>query len=247
MDRLRRITKDRPDNHISIHRWNRIKLLAEKYAPTIFTVTMAAMFVCTLGCRQSNQEQYERAWSVFSEVSTESKHKLEERNKPICSGRESKNQTVLAARKYLGVKYRWGGRSTDELDCLGLIFLAHQLGGMSAIYDSGGYRKEFARTNEKLLEGDYIFFLYADAPYSDRLNETGMPLDGTNYYVYHTAISTGGGCIIHANPAFPNIVTRREVIEEPVVDLLEKGGYEAFAVVTNAAQQKKGQPAVLTE
>ncbi|MFH1784981.1 MAG: NlpC/P60 family protein [Candidatus Micrarchaeota archaeon] len=166
---------------------------------------------------------------------------------------ETTNPTVLAARGYLGVKYGWGGRSHEEIDCLGVLFLAHaevfgtnwrklsgmptklakQLGGISAVYNTEEYLRDPARVNAALNEGDYIFFLYADSSTSD------APLPGTNYWVYHTAISTGNGYVIHANP-FPDETVRKVVTEEYLVDFFTRVGYDGFAVITNAAQAQSG-------
>lgn len=67
---------------------------------------------------------------------------------------------VKSARAYLGVQYRWGGKSALGLDCSGLVFMSYLENGVLIYRDAKimeGYPvKEIPR--EQLKPGDLLFF-----------------------------------------------------------------------------------------
>ncbi|MCD7761884.1 MAG: serine hydrolase [Lachnospiraceae bacterium] len=67
---------------------------------------------------------------------------------------------VRSARSYLGVQYRWGGKSSLGLDCSGLAFMSYLENGVLIYRDAKikpGY-PIFEIPREKLKPGDLIFF-----------------------------------------------------------------------------------------
>lgn len=152
------------------------------------------------------------------------------------------NETVTAARKYLGTNYNWEGRMTRRypgLDCLGLMFkaleerfgvpwqkwntyptkLIPQLGKNSVVVImSEGV------SLDKLKEGDFIFFLWHDS----HQDEPAVVKGEDKYWVWHTAIYAGNGNIIHASP----FNGRYKVVEEPLTSFMESNEFLGFIAVT---------------
>jgi len=52
------------------------------------------------------------------------------------SADKKRNQIVKTAFSYLGTPYRWGGKSTQGIDCSGLCFMAYSLCGLSLYRDA---------------------------------------------------------------------------------------------------------------
>ena len=67
---------------------------------------------------------------------------------------------VKSAKSYLGTQYRWGGKSSQGLDCSGLVFMCYMENG-ALIYRDAGTPDNYAVRRisaDKLKKGDLIFF-----------------------------------------------------------------------------------------
>ena len=97
---------------------------------------------------------------------------------PEATGNEEKfrEEVVRAAKTFLGVPYRWGGRTHLGIDCSGLAFMSYFLNGVSIYRDAqikpGFPIHEIPRENVKA--GDLYFF------------------------PGHVAVALGGGDFIHS-------------------------------------------------
>ena len=159
------------------------------------------------------------------------------------SARESggADRLVRIAHEYLGVPYRFGGRSRMALDCLGLVFLpwervygtpwrslsvmptklAPQLGRRIGQVGRAQFLASTAPTPDA---GEVLLFLAAGAT-SDKpflRTETGEPL-----WVWHVALSSGAGRMLHASP------WSGKVVEEDIVQFVRK--HEGFQGVVRIA------------
>ncbi len=67
---------------------------------------------------------------------------------------------VQSAKSYLGTQYRWGGKSSQGLDCSGLVFMCYMENGV-LIYRDAGTPDDYAVQRisaDNLKKGDLIFF-----------------------------------------------------------------------------------------
>ncbi len=67
---------------------------------------------------------------------------------------------VQSALKYLGTQYRWGGKSSQGLDCSGLVFMSYLEQGV-LLHRDAGMPEEYPMheiQKEELKKGDLIFF-----------------------------------------------------------------------------------------
>ena len=94
-----------------------------------------------------------------------------------------KSKLVKVAKKYLGVRYRYGGSSPRSgFDCSGLVQYAHQQVGIELPRTTGGqYRSVMPLPKRELRAGDLVFFKTA----FDR-------------FVSHVGIYLGNNRFIHA-------------------------------------------------
>ncbi len=76
-------------------------------------------------------------------------------------GREYlRDEIVKAAKRFIGLPYRWGGSSSDYgFDCSGLSMTAYHLNGLNLPRSSKGqYRAGVSVKRSQLLRGDLVFF-----------------------------------------------------------------------------------------
>lgn len=73
---------------------------------------------------------------------------------------EFRERVTLSAKKYLGVQYRWGGKSSQGIDCSGLVFMSYMENGV-LIYRDAQIQEGYPIhpvDKEQLKKGDLIFF-----------------------------------------------------------------------------------------
>lgn len=71
-----------------------------------------------------------------------------------------REQVAASAKSYLGVQYRWAGKSSQGLDCSGLVFMSYLENGV-LIYRDAKIMPQYPVweiTREELKKGDLIFF-----------------------------------------------------------------------------------------
>jgi cell wall-associated NlpC family hydrolase len=120
----------------------------------------------------------------------------------------SESDYVATARRFLGVPYLWGGRSSLGLDCSALVQLALQAAGVDCPRDSDmqaglGAAVDFAGDISKLKRGDLI------------------------YWQGHIGLVVGEGRFLHAN------AHHMAVAEEPLAEAIHRiraGGLEILTV-----------------
>ena len=116
---------------------------------------------------------------------------------PVClrtsEGEEAFREAVTeTARGYLGTQYRWGGKSSEGIDCSGLAFMSYMLNGVLIYRDASiqeGYPiREIPR--EAAQKGDLIFFP----------GHVAICL-GEGRFIHSTGYEKSFGCVINSlNP-----------------------------------------------
>lgn len=115
----------------------------------------------------------------------------EDRLPQFCIGDEKlfREQLVNSALEYLGVQYRWGGKSTLGLDCSGLTSMVYMLQGILIFRDAklkDGYPvREIGFEN--IQKGDLLYFPGHIAMYI-----------GNGYFVHSTGKPGSGGVVVNS-------------------------------------------------
>lgn len=75
------------------------------------------------------------------------------------SEQQKRHQIVSCAFSYIGTPYRWGGKSTDGIDCSGLCFMAYSLCGLS-LYRDAQFDARYVKkiSFNELLPADLIYY-----------------------------------------------------------------------------------------
>ncbi len=90
------------------------------------------------------------------------------------------HDVVREAKRFLGIRYLWGGLSTWGFDCSGLVWDVFRVLGATIPRDADPqFRGGTAVARGSLRPGDLVFY-------------------GTQHYVHHVAIYAGGGQMIEA-------------------------------------------------
>lgn len=105
-----------------------------------------------LKCVEKPSVMQDTLWkkSFFEQVCDFSKEKEEELRRKL----------TASAMRYLGVQYRWGGKSSQGIDCSGLLFMSYMENGI-LIFRDARLHSDFPVqeiSKEKLSEGDLIYF-----------------------------------------------------------------------------------------
>lgn len=116
---------------------------------------------------------------------------------PAClgtpAGEEAFREAVTeTAKRYLGTQYRWGGKSSEGIDCSGLAFMSYMLNGVLIYRDASiqeGYPiREIPK--EAAKKGDLIFFP----------GHVAICL-GEGRFIHSTGYEKSFGCVINSlNP-----------------------------------------------
>jgi cell wall-associated NlpC family hydrolase len=95
-------------------------------------------------------------------------------------GRPTGAQIVAEARRFLGIRYLWGGLSVFGFDCSGLVWSVYRSFGMTIPRDADPqFRGGTPVARAQLRPGDLLFY-------------------GTQQYVHHVAIYAGNGKMVEA-------------------------------------------------
>lgn len=112
------------------------------------------------------------------DTSTAQPSKTEKSNSSV------KQQIVDYAKKFLGVKYVWGGQSPNGFDCSGFVWYVYKHFGYTLERTSSNQSKHGTKINRSdLLMGDLVFF----------------DTNGGNNGVNHVGLYIGDGKFIHAS------------------------------------------------
>ena len=112
--------------------------------------------------------------------------KGEEKKNYFQNRKNDKEETALrehlaaSAMEYLGTQYRWGGKSSQGIDCSGLVFMSYLDQGILLYRDADiqeGYPVKVI-PKEKLKKGDLLFFPGHVAMYLDE----GRYIHATGYW-----------------------------------------------------------------
>ncbi|MDL2316966.1 NlpC/P60 family protein [Desulfovibrio sp. OttesenSCG-928-A18] len=120
--------------------------------------------------------------------------KTKEAQQPQKDGKKTDGEKLaLAAQKYLGVKYKWGGTTPAGFDCSGFVYYVYKEHGITIPRTSREQAKAGKAVAKKdVLPGDLVFF----GP------RASGPVD-------HVGIYIGSDTYVHApNPSYPILKTR---------------------------------------
>lgn len=115
--------------------------------------------------------------------------KKEPAQKTIVDEAAFRQAVTETARTYLGVQYRWGGRSTAGIDCSGLTSVSYMLNGILTYRDAKlmeGYPVHEI-PKEELKQGDLLYFPGHIAMYL-----------GDGQYIHSTGKIGSGGVVINS-------------------------------------------------
>ena len=110
-------------------------------------------------------------------------------DEPSAGEEELRNSVVEAAKLYMGVQYRWGGKTPQGIDCSGLVGAAYLLNGVklyrNASIEEGFPVHEIDRA--KMKKGDLLFFKGHVAMYI-----------GDGMYIHSTSRAGADGVVLNS-------------------------------------------------
>ncbi len=107
-------------------------------------------------------------------------------------GTSSGNQITEYAKKFLGVKYVWGGNSSKGVDCSGFTKLVYGSNGIDLNRVAADQASQGTKINASNLKpGDLVFF----------------DTNGGKNYINHVGIYLGDGQFIHASSGAGKVTT----------------------------------------
>lgn len=135
-----------------------------------------------------SEKKYSQA-GLWRQTLPQSFLELYEKEAPKKMEEEFRNNVVNTAMKYLGVQYRWGGKSSMGIDCSGLTSISYMLNGVliyrDARIEEGFPVHEIPR--EQMKKGDLLYFPGHIAMYI-----------GENRYIHSTGRVGSGGVVINS-------------------------------------------------
>ena len=113
-------------------------------------------FIHTVNLRERKEDD-----GYLSEKNTEGKGYFHAMRQRLAVEEETFRERIKeSALEYMGTQYRWGGKSSQGIDCSGLTFMSYLNSGL-LIYRDASIREEFPVSpvkQEDLKTGDLIFF-----------------------------------------------------------------------------------------
>lgn len=136
-----------------------VDVLSEpKYSSSqvIITLTRGA-FVSDTGERKDYWSKVELPEGIFGWIRTKYIKKIVKL--PMSDESIIREKLVNTARQYMDTQYRWGGKSTQGIDCSGLCSMAYMLNGF-IIYRDAQLKEEYMKriAFKDIKKGDLIFF-----------------------------------------------------------------------------------------
>ena len=110
-------------------------------------------------------------------------------DEPSAGEEELRNSVVEAAKLYLGVQYRWGGKTPQGIDCSGLVGAAYLLNGVK-LYRNASIKEGFPMheiDRAKMKKGDLLFFKGHVAMYL-----------GDGMYIHSTSKAGSDGVVLNS-------------------------------------------------
>lgn len=110
-------------------------------------------------------------------------------DEPSAGEEELRNSVVEAAKLYLGVQYRWGGKTPQGIDCSGLVGAACLLNGVK-LYRNASIKEGFPMheiDRAKMKKGDLLFFKGHVAMYL-----------GDGMYIHSTSKAGSDGVVLNS-------------------------------------------------
>ncbi len=132
---------------------------------------------------------------------------------PNTSRGESRADDIISyAKKYLGVKYVWGGSSPKGFDCSGFVKYVYDHFGVTLNRNSASQAKNGTKVKKmELKPGDLVFFDTNGG--LNRINHVGIYMG--NGKMIHSSSHYGGVVITEINSGFyaKNYMTARRVLK----------------------------------
>lgn len=135
------------------------------------------------------------------------------KSSPNTSRGESRADDIISyAKKYLGVKYVWGGSSPKGFDCSGFVKYVYDHFGVTLNRNSASQAKNGTKVKKmELKPGDLVFFDTNGG--LNRINHVGIYMG--NGKMIHSSSHYGGVVITEINSGFyaKNYMTARRVLK----------------------------------
>lgn len=129
---------------------------------------------------------------------------------------------IEEAEKYLGIPYRWGGKTPAGFDCAGFVRFIYGKFGVSLPGGAGGqYRLGSDVKDDEIAKGDLVF--YGGRTGSSRIvGHVGIvtEVDSNGFYFIHSATSTGISISYSREPYYlSRYIGARRIIDRVVTNL----------------------------
>lgn len=154
-------------------------------------IIIAILFIALLApsCRHHKESAYVAADELY-EPSRPAKGAKPAGKKPAPTGiADSRRAVVAEARRWLGVKYRYGGESHSGTDCSGMVMKVFEKSCGKKLPRDSRSQQEFCRKINKneLIAGDLVFF--SSKAGGSRVSHVGIYIG--HYEFIHASTSKG--------------------------------------------------------